>query len=171
MRSPKRDSMTSPGDDRAPRLSARDGESGAGPQCKKSRELPAAGCASTSGGPAHPSVLRWTMQCAANHVDAGPAAAPAAAFVVPAPAHEPFRTHGLRRQRWQGTLAAGTPVEARGSHDALAVDNDLQAGGCVEIAVAAGGFPYSLATPSMSPADNRSDPTGIPGGGIVPIPQ
>ena len=50
-------------------------------------------------------------------------------------------------------------------HDALAVDNDLQAGGCVEIAVAVGGFPYSLATPSMSPADNRSDPTGIPGGG------
>ena len=37
-------------------------------------------------------------------------------------------------------------------------------GGCVEIAVAVGGFPYSLAAPSMSPADNRSDPTGIPGG-------
>ena len=67
-------------------------------------------------------------------------AALAAASVVPAPAHEPLRTHGLRRQRWQGTLAAGS-------------------------------FPYSLGTPSMSPADNRSDPTGIPGGGIVPIPQ
>ena len=38
-------------------------------------------------------------------------------------------------------------------------------GGGVEIVVAVGGFPYSLATPSTSPADNRSDPTGIPGGG------
>ena len=41
--------------------------------------------------------------------------------------------------------------------------------GFVVIVVAVGTVPYSLATPSMSPADKPDDVTGIPGG-IVPSP-
>ena len=155
-----------PGDDRAPRLSARDGESGAGHQCRKSRELPAAGCASTSGGSAHPSVLRWTMECASNHVDAGPAATlrwlPPSSFQRPHTNRSAPIVCGVSAGRaccLPGLQTNRTGVTMRSPSTAIS-----RPGGCVEIAVAVGGSSYRLAAPSMSPADNRSDPTGIPGG-------
>ena len=50
----------------------------------------------------------------------------AAAFVVPAPEHEPLPADSLRGDRLQGMRAAGTPVESRGSRDALPVNEDRQ---------------------------------------------
>ena len=112
------------------------------------------------------------MQCASHHVDAGPAVTlrrlPPSSFQRPHTNRSAPMVCGdsAGRACWlPGLQWKRAGVTKRSPSTTIS-----RPGGCVEIAAAAGGFPYSLAAPSMSPADNRCDPTGIPGG-IVPIPR